>query len=246
MSKITSPNIIDKNVAILHIDTEKKPVIFWDTCSLLDIVRLPLPDRNQTVDSLEKIIEIKNKIVSKDIVSLSSELCITEFNNHIETWTKTLESESKRLSKTYNNFIGFINKANIGVSPILTTNLSIYRLEDLLCQIIHAIVNETLFIREDATFATFAHFRTTNKIPPAMKKGEYKDCYVWGTCLELRQTSSDKSYSYNFMSSNVTDYADTNKKDFVTEIKNEATINNIDYFPNFKIAYGHLRRDGTV
>jgi hypothetical protein len=246
MSKITNPNIIDKAAAILHIDTEKKPVIFWDTCSLLDIVRLPLPDRKQTVDSLEKVIEIKNKIVSKDIISISSELCITEFNNHIETWTRTLELESKKLSKTFNNFIGFINKVNLGATPIPQADLSVYRLEDLLCQIIHAITNETLFISEDNTFATFAHFRTTNKIPPAKKKGEYKDCYVWGTCLEIRQTNSDKSYPYNFMSSNVTDYADNNKIDFVTEIKNETTINNINYFSNFKIAYGKLKRDRIV
>jgi len=243
MSKIISPNIINKVAAISNLETEKKPVIFWDTCSLIDIVRLPLPDRKQTIGSLVKVIEIKNKIVSKDIISVSSELCITEFNNHIGNWTNILESESKKLSTTFNNFIGFINKANLGAIPILPTNLSVYKLEDLLCQIIQAIIKETIFIAEDASFASFAHFRTTNKIPPAKKKGEYKDCYIWGTCLEIRKSNTDKSYSYNFMSSNVDDYADTNKKDFVTEIKHEAVINKINYFSNFDIAYGHLKRD---
>ena len=246
MSKINNPNVINKAAAILQIDTEKKPVIFWDTCSLIDIVRLPLPGRNQTVDSLEKVIEIKNKIVSKEIISISSELCITEFNNNIKNWTNTLESEGKNLSKTFNSFIGFINKANLGAPPIPPTDLSAYKLENLLCQIILAITSVTLFVSEDNTFATFAHFRTTNKIPPAKKKGEYKDCYVWGTCLEIRQTNSDKSYPYNFMSSNVVDYADTNKTDFVPEIQNEATINNINFFSNFKIAYGQLKRDGIL
>jgi hypothetical protein len=246
MSKITSPIIIDKVSAIIHIDDKKKPVLFWDTCSLLDIVRLPLPDRNQAIDSLEKIIEIKNKIVSKEIVSISSTICIAEFDNHIENWVKSLESESKKLSKTYNNFIEFINKANLGAIPISTTDLSVYKLEDLLCQIVHSIISETLFVSEHATFNEFAHFRTTNKIPPAKKKGEYKDCYVWGTCLEIRQTSVDKSYPYHFMSSNIADYADSSKIEFVTEIKNEATINKIKYFSNFKIAYVQLKRDGIV
>lgn len=246
MPKITSPNLIDKSAAISLIDTEKKPVIFWDTCSLLDIVRIPLPERNNTIDLVQKVIEVKSKIVSKDILSLSSALCVTEFNNHIERWIKELENESKRLSKSCNTFIDFINKINFGAATVPHIDLSIYKVEDVLVQIIHAIVKETLFIKEDASFAHFAHFRTTNKVPPAKKKGEYKDCYVWGTCLEVRHLSSDKSYSYSFMSSNTTDYADNSKSKFVTEIDHEASLNNITYFPNFKMAYGLLKRDGAI
>ena len=246
MSKIINPNIMSKIAAETHINTEKKPIIFWDTCSLLDIVRLPLPDRNNTVDTLEKIIEIKNKIVSKDIISISSILCVAEFNDHIDNCVKVLEIESKKLSISYNNFIGFINKANLGAPPVENTNLPIYGLEDLLCQIIQSITNETFFISEDTSFANFAHFRTTNKVPPAKKKGEYKDCYIWGTCLGIRQNSIDKTYPYHFMSSNTTDYAALNKSHFVTEIHNEASINNITYFPNFKLAYGILKNTSTL
>lgn len=246
MPKITSPNLIDKSAAISLIDTEKKPVIFWDTCSLLDIVRIPLPERNNTVDLVQKVIEIKNKIVTGDIVSLSSALCVTEFNNHIERWIRELESESKRLSKSCNKFIDFINEINFGVPTISHIDLSIYKVEDVLVQITHAIIYKTLFIKEESTFAEFAHFRTTNKVPPAKKKGEYKDCYIWGTCLEVRQLSTDKAYSYNFMSSNTTDYADKTKSKFVTEIAHEASLNNITYFPNYRMAYGLLKKDGVI
>jgi hypothetical protein len=245
MPKIISPNIIDKATAKSHIDSEKKTVIFWDTCSLLDIIRLPLPDRKNSINTLQNVIEIKDKIVSEEIISLSSQLCVREFNDHVENWIKIVETESKRLSKTHNNFIGFINKINVGLT-IPPIDLSAYKIEDLLSQIILAITSKTKFVSEDDTFASFAHFRTTQKIPPAKVKGEYKDCYVWGTCLEIRNTSIDKSYLYNFMSSNVTDYADSNKTDFVTEIKNEASLNSINYFPNFKIAYGKLKQNGIL
>ncbi|TXD81176.1 hypothetical protein ESY86_18550 [Subsaximicrobium wynnwilliamsii] len=236
----------NKSEVINLIDIHKKPVLFWDTCSLLDIVRLPLPDRNNKVDTLSKVIEIKDKIVSNDIISLSSELCITEFNNHIENWSKRLESESKKLSKSHNKFIGFINKVNLTSQTISDIDLSIYKIEELLCQITHAIISNTIFVEEDDTFKEFAHFRTMNKIPPAQKKGEYKDCYIWATCLEIRNTNTDKSYPYYFISSNVSDYANENKKEFVTEISNEATINNIEYFSNFKIAFGILKSKNIV
>jgi len=246
MPKIISPNIIDKTVAISKIDVEKKPVIFWDTCSLLDIVRLPLPNRKQSVSTLQNLLEIKDKIVSDDIISLSSKLCVDEFNNHIEHYVKEVKTASTKLSQTFNDFVGFINKVNATGTLIPTTNLSVYKIEDLLCQIAHVIIDKTFFINEDATFALFAHTRTTLKIPPAKKKGEYKDCYIWGTCLELRNTSADKTYSYNFMSSNTTDFADTNKRDFVTEIKNEADLNSIEYFSNFNVAYGKLKTIGII
>jgi PIN domain len=246
MPKIISPNYIDKATAISKIDTEKKPVIFWDTCSLLDIVRLPLPDRKQNVATLQNLLEIKDKIVSGDIISLSSKLCVDEFNNHIERWVNDVKTASIKLSQTLNDFVSFINKVNPTGTPIPTTNLSVYKIEDLLSQIAHVIIDNTFFINEDTTFAAFAHTRTTLKVPPAKKKGEYKDCYIWGTCLELRSTSVDKTYSYNFMSSNTTDYADTNKRDFVTEIKNEADLNGIEYFSNFNIAYGRLKTKGII
>lgn len=243
MLRITSPNIISKSAAIHHIDTVKKPVIFWDTCSFLDIIRLPIPERKQSAAVIGKVIEIKNKIVSKDIVSLSSVLCVREFNDHIENYVKMVELASKNLSGSFNNFIDFINKIQLGATPIPSVDLSVYKLEDQLCLIIHAIINETLFVSEEDSFAQFAHFRTKNKIPPAKVKGEYKDCYIWGSCLELRQSSSDKSYPFYFLSSNVTDYGVKNSSDFVTEIKHEATINNITYFSNFNIAHGLLKRD---
>lgn len=246
MSKITSPNFVDKSAVVTLIDNEKKPVIFWDTCSLLDIIRLPLPERNNSADILDRIIKIKDLITSGQVISLSSEMCVIEFNNHVDNWTNNLESESKKLSKTCNNFIDFINKINLGTTSIPHIDLSFFKIEVFLVQLTHSIIDKTKFIEESSTFKDFAHFRLKHKIAPAKKKGEYKDCYIWGTCLEVRQSSIDKSYSYSFMSSNIDDYAAANKKDFETVIANEAALNNITYFPNFNIAYGNFKKQGII
>jgi hypothetical protein len=246
MLKIISPNYIKKAAAISKIDTEKKPVIFWDTCSLLDIVRLPLPCRKQKAVTLNNLLIIKDNIVSGNIISLSSILCINEFNNHIEQHVNELKKESLCLSEKVNTFVSFINVVNTTGMPIPRTNLSEYKIENFLSQIAHDIIDNTFFVNEDNSFASFAHNRTTLKVPPAKKKGEYKDCYIWGTCLELRSNSTDRTYSYNFISSNTTDYADKNNRNFVTEIKNEADLNEIEYFSNFNVALGRLKTKGII
>ena len=46
MSKIIDSSLLSKGEIIDHLDSEKKPIIFWDTCALLDIIRLPVPERN--------------------------------------------------------------------------------------------------------------------------------------------------------------------------------------------------------
>ncbi|HTA63120.1 MAG TPA: hypothetical protein VK835_11720 [Bacteroidia bacterium] len=243
MSKINNPTKISLAAAAQLCDTFKKPVIFWDTCALLDIMRLPIPDRKHSVSILEKLIEIRNKIVAKDIVSMSSVVCIIEFNDHIDNWKQILNTEAKRLSKPYNDFISFINKVNVGVTPIPNIDLSAHGLENILDGIILSITKETYFISEDAQFSQFAEFRTFYKFPPAKVKGEYKDCYIWDTCLELNKNITDKSFPSFFMSSNTTDYAASNKINFEpTLIVHEATQNNITYLPNFNFAHGQLKQ----
>jgi hypothetical protein len=128
MLKINNPTIINKNDAINHLNTQCKPVIFWDTCALLDIIRQPLSDRKGSADILAKVIQIKNKILSGDIISLSSELCIKEFNDHVGNCIESLKKESKNISVQHNHFVSFTN--TLGISHVSSIDLSTYKLEE--------------------------------------------------------------------------------------------------------------------
>ena len=178
MSKVLSFKDINKSDAVELMTKELKPVIFWDTCMLLDAIRLPIPERNHSVDLLQKVIAIKNKIVSNEIISLSSVLCVNEFNKHVDSTKNELIRASKSLTQAHNNFVGFINKYNFGGPQIPEIDLSIYKLEELVMNILDSIIKNTLFINEDQTFKDFATFRTIQGISPAKKKGEFKDCYI--------------------------------------------------------------------
>lgn len=246
MSAITNPTTINRSDLFALLDLEKKPVIFWDTCAFIDIIRLPLPERKYTSDILERLILIKNKIVSGDIISISSNFCIREFNDNVTRYINHLKTETQRLNKEHNDFISFINKANLGSNILPNIDLSIHNLEVLLSNITLEITSRTKFVNDDPSYSAFAEFRVRNHIPPAKKKGEYKDCYIWATCLDIRKNCTDKTHPYYFLSSNTKDYAATNKSEFVMEIKTEADINNITYSSNFDLIFGRLRGAGLI
>lgn len=50
--------------------------------------------------------------------------------------------------------------------------------------------------------------RVANRIPPAMGKTEYKDCYIWNTCMDFALSVKPADRIFFFT---------TNKKDFVVD-----------------------------
>ena len=245
MSTINNPIVVSKDDAIRLLDTNPKPVIFWDTCSLLDIIRLPIPDRKQSVNKLKNVMAIRQKIESGDIISLASILTVKEFNDHVGHTQAEVKRAAHRITEEYNKYLNFVKTAN----PAITSqpvDLAAFNLEISLNDIVQDIAVNTRFIDREDLFLRNAEARVTGKIPPAKKKGEFKDCYIWSTCLAVRQLSQRTCNPYGFMSSNVRDYAETGKTQFDVDIAAEATTANINYYAGFDIAFGKLKAEGVL
>jgi len=245
MPTINSPQIISKNTAVQFLDANVKPVMFWDTCSLLDIIRLPIPERRQSLHRLEKVMAIRQKIVSEDIISIASLLTVKEFNDHIINTRGEVIRSAQRITNDFNNFLRFVQKVNPAITHP-SVNLNSFYLEDLLGDIVQDIAFFTKFIDRDDSFLRSAEHRVIMKIPPAKKKGEFKDCYIWSTCLEVRQSSVKAGVPFGFFSSNVKDYSELPKINFDPQIAVEATAANIEYYPNIDIAFGRLKASGVL
>ncbi|WP_316824721.1 hypothetical protein [Pedobacter miscanthi] len=245
MSIIASSKIISLDEAIILLNADYKPVIFWDSCSLLDIMRLPMPTRKQPIDRLTKIMQIKQAIVNGDILSLASKLSIKEFNDHINDIDSDLYFEARRISREYNAFVAFINTVNPSVTLPLV-DLTSHKVELGLMDIIASIVDETYFIDEDSRFAGPASHKTINKTPPAHKKGEYKDCYIWTTATLARSLSDRRRIFYGFISSNVKDYANPKSVNLVPDLATEAATASLDYCANIDVMYGALKKVGVI
>ncbi|MGZ3752345.1 MAG: PIN domain-containing protein [Mucilaginibacter sp.] len=241
MLTISNPTIVTKEVAVTLLDATTKPVIFWDTCSLLDIIRLPIPDRNHEITVLEKVMMIRQKISGGDIISLASVLTVKEFNDHVSHWQSEVVRAANKISQEYNKYLAFVKRINPAVTH-LTVDLSAFNLEVLLNDIVQDIAVATSFIDRDDLFTRSAETRVINKIPPANKKGEFKDAYIWTTCLTVRQMSQKTGAPFGFLSSNVQDYSELPTTRFDPYLAAEASAADILYYSHFNIAFGELKR----
>jgi hypothetical protein len=245
MSTIDNPTIVTKEAAAAFLDANPKPVIFWDTCSLLDIIRLPIPKREQPISKLENIMAISHKITNGDIISLASVLTVGEFNHHVGHIQNEVIIAARAISKSYNKYMEFVRKANPAItSPAV--DLTTYNLEQLLNGIVQDIAVQTQFIDQDNTFSQTAEHRVIHKIPPARKKGEYKDCYIWSTCMTVRQLSQKANMPFGFLSSNINDYAKAPTQSFDPDVAAEATPLGIVYYADLHIAHGQLKGQGVI
>ena len=75
-----------------------KPIIFWNTCALLDILRIPLLDRPQfNPQILQAYEQIESWIAAKRLVSVTSDLVVREFSVHADDIVNALSSQEQNL-----------------------------------------------------------------------------------------------------------------------------------------------------
>jgi hypothetical protein len=248
MIRTDTLNIRTLDEVIEIINSDIKPVVFWDTCSLIDIIRVSLPSKMKTNNVMTRIVEIKDVILQEKVYSLSSELCLRELSDNIPTIIQNYLKELDDLDRTFNSYVGFINNSGLISTPISQIRLSNYKLLELFfCKITQTILNSTIFIKSHKSFIEAAHLRLVNKTTPAKNKNEYKDCVIWESCLQTRSLHNDKSNLWVFISSNTSDYTNgTNTITFDGDIENETTLNRIKYASNFDLLRKYLSDNNVI
>lgn len=186
-----------------------KPILFWDTCALLDIIRIPERKRHE---DFEGYIQINDLIKDGDIISFTSECVIQEYNDHIAQAETVLQSHQ-------NNF-GKFGKIHTSQQP----DESKIRLEGALTEIdvppilsglVNEILDNTIEIRKENQFRDRADDRIWAKKAPAAKKAEYKDCYIWETFHAVARQFpgvNGNRQKIIFFTTNLDDYMVENRK----------------------------------
>ena len=246
MINITNPNTLNLADTVKLINEKKMPAIFWDTCSLMDIIRIPFPSRKNHPDTDLRIIEIKNFIIRGEVLSLASSMTIKEFNDNMPNEIDSFKRDLAKLNIEVNKYIGFINKSNPGIL-LSSLDLPNYKLETYYCDIARSIIDNTVFISDEQSFKDKAHSRVVDKITPAKVKGEYKDCCIWETCIQTKQAINDKTKSWIFNSANYRDYSSHNDNTvFENDLIADCTLNNIKYAKDFHLLRKHLSDMGLA
>ena len=76
----------------------KKPMIFFDTCSLLDFIRF-IYRANDGINTLMAIQAVSQKIQSDEIYAVASELFIKEWNDNVDSAMQTTSDSFNRTSE---------------------------------------------------------------------------------------------------------------------------------------------------
>lgn len=237
MSNINPSTIGINDFVQNHFNPNPKNIILWDTCSLLDILRLPY--RNGDISAFQNLIQIKALIDNNTIHSLCSSLTIAEWNEH-EVKVKQETQDSLLLTSNFHkNSVDIIN--SIFTSTHTTTKLDDKGLVNELEHIADEILSRTHFVTTDE-IANSALWRVANKRPPASKKREFKDCAIWETALAIGSGINGSGNKIVFFTVNTDDYIDKSRTPqiFHGNILSEATTIGVNLFLTYQDSYNNL------
>ena len=237
MSNINPPTIGINDFVQNHFNPNPKNIILWDTCSLLDILRLPY--RNGDINAFQNLIQIKALIDNNTIHSICSSLTIAEWNEH-EVKVKQETQDSLLLTSNFHkNSVDIIN--SIFTSTHTTTKLDDKDLVNELEHIADEILVRTQFVTTDE-IANSALWRVANKKPPASKKREFKDCAIWETALAIGSGINGSGKKIVFFTVNTDDYLDKSRTPQVLHgtILSEATTIGTNLSLTYQDSYNNL------
>lgn len=183
-----------------------KPVIFWDTCALLNIIRFIYREDPGDVTTFEAIKKIHEAILNNSILSVSCVSVITEYNNNVNVAVQLTEESVAQTDTFYKNLLDVINK--LDNTAMGYTSVRVQHMPQKLNSMVQDILHRTAFITIDKTAAANAHQRVVQRKAPAGKKEEFKDCTIWEVMLSCyRQLNTvDNAIPKTFYTVNVQDF----------------------------------------
>lgn len=230
MSKISisATSTIDDFVVKIY-GENKKHILFWDTCSLLEIIRFLY--RGGSLNTYKNINSI-NKLIQRDeIYSIASSLTIKEWNDNEKNVIESFQESLSLTSKYHKSCIETINEIN--TTNYLSELLFDKKLKEDLILLAESIIQKTIFI-ETNDVAYRALDRVSFRRPPANKKNEFKDCVVWETmyliCKNIQKSKvSTDNFNFVFYTVNTEDFVDKSRepKHFHRVLLSEASVVNM-------------------
>jgi len=214
--------------------TGKTKILYWDTCSLLDVIRMY--NRPFGIDLFRNLLLLRKGIISGNIVSISSILLLTELNDNIDFVISEAEIHEKQISQEVDRLIkmlfeiGFLSRNSFDLRP--------FNFIGFLREIYTDIFDHTLLFEHNESIRNESTTRLVSKLPPARIKGEYKDCLHWVSACYLSNELVN-SDDFVFLSSNTSDFAaDEFSKQYILS---DCVANGVQLVYSYNHAYHLLK-----
>ncbi|WP_273305989.1 PIN domain-containing protein [Victivallis lenta] len=221
--------IVSEFIQILH--KNPAPVLFCDTCALLDVIRLPHRAKSGAVaeHTISAVLSIYDKICEASIYFVISELIPKEFGNNCPAEAATLQNHMARLKQ----HIEIYEKISKKLLPtdLISSSFTFYDIESELKVICDKILEKAIIldINDEIRYATFN--RVSECLYPAARgKESFNDCCIYETLLSMSREIKNCgiTVSVGFITSNVNDFGATSAPK--TNIQNDFRNLNINFF----------------
>jgi hypothetical protein len=202
------PNITD---AAAHLHAAGLPILFLDTCSIVDIIRGPMrPDKlSGCVEAAVELLQLATSTPACCSLVVGS-FVPGEWLNHAQATADDLRKHLARLDDQASYFHDACTFLGITLPfgrPTYEGVGLMNRLYDLSKQLLDAALR--LDAHNDTNMRAFA--RAATNTPPSRKGGEIKDSTIIEECLEVCRQLHAAGFGRKriFCTSNTNDYCDT-------------------------------------
>jgi hypothetical protein len=216
-----------------------RPVLFLDTCALLDIVRAPLRDLTATVRAG---VELRHLAAAGTVRLFVQDIVPGEWADNLPSARRDGEAGVRAFTATWQI------AADLGQPspplPVLPPGTLIDELE----QLSRALLTVADVLQRDHHGMSWAIDCVAAKRKPSSAKGPVKDCHILGHALRLSSLLSDTGYrpSRLLVSSNRSDFAAPNATVFHPDIVPDAGPAGLQYAVSLEAAIARLRGTGEI
>ncbi len=216
-----------------------RPILFLDTCTLLDIIRAPLRDLTMAVRAA---VELRMLAANGTVGLFVQDIVPREWDENLQAARREGEAGIQAFTATWQI------AADLGQPapplPVLSPGTLIDELERLSRDLLRAA--DTL--DRDYAGMSWAIDRVAAKQKPSSPKGTVKDCHILGHALQLSTLLAGAGYpnSRVLVSSNRSDFAAPTATVFHQDIEADATAAGLRYATSLEAAVADLGAAGEI
>ncbi|MBI4902812.1 MAG: DUF4935 domain-containing protein [Acidobacteria bacterium] len=204
---------------VREITTQPCPLLFLDTCSVLDIFRSVYRDNiqsNLARSAADLVTSVQSSARQFHVVVTDSVL--GEFNNNRANVNEELAAEMAKLRRSMKRVSSAVEIFFPDRRVIDPGWPSPEEIKDRLLTVVDQLISVVTVLRESDECKLRAVVRVRNRLPPARLKQQVQDCVIFESFLDLvRQTRAEGfTGPAIFVTSNSTDYGKPPGEDMIS------------------------------
>ncbi|MDR3632323.1 MAG: hypothetical protein P4L84_00725 [Isosphaeraceae bacterium] len=225
--------------AATDLSAAPRPILFLDTCTLLDIVRAPLRDLTAAVRAG---VELRALAASATVRLFVQDIVPGEWADNLPAARRDGEASIRAFTATW-QIAGDLGQPAPPL-PVLPPGTLVDELEPLS----HDLSMAAHTLDRDYAGMSWAIDRVAAKQKPSSAKGTVKDGHILGHALQLSTLPAAAGYpnSRVLVSSNRSDFAAPNATVFHPDIVPDATAAGLRYASSLEAAVADLRAAGEI